>query len=247
MKENMAVRDNIRKEIGLRFSGNVSRFAAKAGMSNPYLNEILSGKRRLNETQLEKIANALDVPLFQLFADEPLISKAQAEKEPVILEAFQDEATKLEYSKFRTRDDFLPVRIVGTGSLGHGRFVSSEETKGYALIYRQALPKKAAAQKRDREKIVCLFAEGQSMTPTIQDGSLVAVDVEDRNEIHRNKIYAVDLPDAGVTLKRVIQKDDNFFLFADNPNEPGFPTCVSMKGLNYNPICGRVVWVWNKF
>ena len=85
------------------------------------------------------------------------------------------------------------------------------------------------------------------MTPTIQDGSLVAVDVEDRNEIHGNKIYAVDLPDAGVTLKRVIQKDGYFFLFADNPNEPGFPTCVSMKGLNYNPICGRVVWVWNKF
>lgn len=101
--------------------------------------------------------------------------------------------------------------------------------------------------RRDREKIVCLFTEGQSMHPTIQDGSLVSVDIEDRNEIQRNKIYAVDLPDAGVTLKRVIQKDDHFIFFADNPNESGFPTCISMKGLSYNPICGRVVWAWNKF
>jgi transcriptional regulator with XRE-family HTH domain len=243
----MPIRDIIRREIGRKFAGNAARFAAAAGISNPYLNEILSGKRRLNETQLEKIAAALGVPLYQLFADEPLVPKAQADKDPAILEVFADEASKLEYSKFRTRDDFLPIRILGTASLGHGRFVSSEETKGYALIYRHVLPKKAAVQKRDQEKIVCLFAEGESMAPTIQDKSMVAIDIEDRDEIKRNKIYAVDIPDAGVTLKRVIRSADQLMLFADNPNEPGFPTCISMKGLSYNPICGRVVWAWNKF
>lgn len=243
----MPVRDIIRKEISLKFSGNVSRFAAKAGMSNPYLNEILSGKRRLNETQLEKIASALSVPLYRLFTDEPLIPQSQADKDPAIVEVFPDEASKIEFNKYQTRDDFIPIRIVGAGSLGPGRFVSSEETKGYTLIYRHALPKKASSQKRDQEKIVGLFVKGDSMSPTIQDKSLVAIDLEDREEIRRNKIYAVEIPDAGVTLKRVIQKDDHFMLFADNPNESGFPTCISMKGLSYNPICGRVVWAWNKF
>jgi transcriptional regulator with XRE-family HTH domain len=243
----MPVRDIIRREIGRKFAGNAARFAAAAGISSPYLNEILSGKRRLNETQLEKIATALSVPIYQLFADEPLVPKSQAEKDPAIIEVFPDEASKLEYSKFRTQDDFLPIRILGTASLGRGRFVSSEETKGYALIYRHALPKKAATQKRDQEKIVCLFAEGESMAPTIQDKSLVAVDIEDRNEIQKNKIYAVDIPDAGVTLKRVVCSNDHLMLFADNPNEPGFPSCIRIKGLGYNPICGRVVWAWNKF
>jgi SOS-response transcriptional repressor LexA len=73
------------------------------------------------------------------------------------------------------------------------------------------------------------------------------IDIEDRVDILKNKIYAVDIPDAGVTLKRVIRSDDQLMLFADNPNEPGFPTCISMKGIGYNPICGRVIWAWNKF
>jgi hypothetical protein len=43
------------------------------------------------------------------------------------------------------------------------------------------------------------------------------------------------------------EKDETSILIDDNPNEPGFPTFINMKGLNYNPICGRVVWAWNKF
>jgi hypothetical protein len=35
------------------------------------------------------------------------------------------------------------------------------------------------------------------MSPTIQDKSLVAIDLEDREEIRRNKIYTVEIPDAG--------------------------------------------------
>jgi phage repressor protein C with HTH and peptisase S24 domain len=247
MVDEMGFRENVRKEIARQGFKDPKAFTDAKKLSNSYLNQILNGRRRFNEDTLNKISAALNVPLFQLFADEPLVSKAQSEKDPAIFEVFSDEAAKLEYSKFRTRDDFVPIRIVGTGSLGHGRFVSSEETKGYTLIYRHALPKKAVTQKRDQEKIVGLFVKGDSMSPTILDKSLVAIDLEDRDEIRRNKIYAVEMPDAGVTLKRVIQKDDQFILFADNPNEPGFPTCIGMKGLNYNPICGRVVWAWNKF
>ena len=85
------------------------------------------------------------------------------------------------------------------------------------------------------------------MSPTIQDKSLVAIDIDDRNDIKRNKIYAVEIPDSGVTLKRVIKTDGLLMLFADNPTEPGFPTCINLAGIKYNPICGRVVWAWNKF
>jgi transcriptional regulator with XRE-family HTH domain len=231
--------------------------ARALGVSQSFLSRLKSGQIKTADATLavdmavffhepiQKMLSLVGKDAYYAKMKEALFPEFQ--KDPIILEAFPDESTKIEFDRFRSRDDFLPIRIVGAGSLGPGRFVSSEETKGYALIYRHALPKKAAAQKRDREKIVCLFAEGQSMTPTIQDGSLVAVDIEDRAEIHKNKIYAVELPDAGVTLKRVIRSADHFMLFADNPNEPGFPTCVSMEGLGYNPICGRVVWAWNKF
>jgi HTH-type transcriptional regulator/antitoxin HipB len=224
-----------------------AELATSIGVTHTTINRLEGGTQNIALFKLLKIAEILKVPIHTLFTKEPLVPKSLAEKDPAIIEVFPDEASKLEYSKFRTRDDFLPIRILGTGSLGRGRFISSEETKGYALIYRHVLPKKALTQKRDSEKIVCLFAEGESMVPTIQNKSLVAIDIEDRDEIQRNKIYAVDIPDAGVTIKRVIRSEDHLMLFADNPSETGFPLCINFKGLSYNPICGRVVWASNKF
>lgn len=193
------------------------------------------------------IAEALGVPPYELFSMEALTSKVQAEKDPAIIEIFSDEATKIEYSKFRSRDDFLAVRILEDAvSLGHGSIISQERTRGYALIYKQALPKQAEKQKRDRERIVALFAKGDSMTPSIQGGSLVAIDIQDRNEIKNYKIYAVEIPDEGVTIKRIYQDKDNLVLLADNRDFRGFPRVVNLKGLSYNPICGKVVWTWNR-
>jgi phage repressor protein C with HTH and peptisase S24 domain len=102
-------------------------------------------------------------------------------------------------------------------------------------------------QDRQHEKIICLFVKGDSMRPTIQDGSLVAIDIEDRVETVNGKIYAVALPDdGGVTIKRVYHQHGFLTLLADNRDEPGYPYCLPLKGLQYNPICGRVVWCWNR-
>jgi transcriptional regulator with XRE-family HTH domain len=244
----MGFRDNIRREIAGKFGGNVMLFAKKAGISNSYLNEILSGKRRFNETHIVKIAAALGVPEYYLFADEPLVSKVQAEKEPAIVEVFPDQETKIEYSKFRSRDDFVPIRILEDAtSLGHGSIIAQERTRGYSLVYRQALPKQAVKQSRQAERVVALFADGDSMMPTIQGGSLIAIDIEDKAEIHNYKIYAVEIPDEGVTIKRVFKDEDHLILLADNRDFPGFPRAINLRGLNYNPVCGRVVWTWTKF
>jgi transcriptional regulator with XRE-family HTH domain len=243
----MGIRENIRKELSRQGFESLADFCRKKSLSTVYLNQFLNNKRRYNEDLLKKISEALGVPLFQLFADEPLVPKALAEKDPTIIEVFADEASKLEYSKFRTRDDFLPIRVLeDRASLGHGSIIAQERTRGYALIYRHALPKKAVKQKRDHEKIVCLFAEGDSMEPAIQSGSMVAIDLEDRVDIKNYKIYAVEIPDEGVTIKRVYKVDHELILLADNRNCPGFPRCVHLDRLDYNPICGKVVWTWNR-
>lgn len=244
----MGIRENVRKEIARQGFKDPKSFSDAKGLSNSYLNQFLNGRRRFNEDMLKKISAALGVPLYQLFADEPLVPRSDSEKEPVIVENFPDQETHEVFKRMKSRDDFVPIRILGTASLGQGRIIESEEIKGFALIYKGALPKGAGNKKlQERPRVVCLYAEGESMSPTIQDKSLVAIDIDDRIEIKRNKIYAVDIPNSGVTLKRVIKSDDHLMLFADNPNEPGFPTCILLKGLGYNPICGRVVWAWNKF
>lgn len=79
MIDGMGFRENVRREISLHYSGNVSRFAKEHGMSNSYLNEILSGKKRLNEDTLNKFSKALGLPLYALFADEPVVPFKQRE------------------------------------------------------------------------------------------------------------------------------------------------------------------------
>jgi transcriptional regulator with XRE-family HTH domain len=240
----MAVRDNIRKVISEQGYRSVLDFAKKSGLNYVYVNSILNKDRRYNEDTIEAIAKALRVPLYSLFADEPLVPKRVAEREPVIAQIFQDQDTAKEFNKVEGRDDFVPVRIVDTVSLGQGHIISNEETKGYALIYKYALNHKAWTQKRNAEKIICVWASGDSMSPAIQDKSLVAIDVEDRADIRNLKIYAVELPDEGVVLKRLHRTDDHLILFADNPTTPGYPKCMKLND-EFSPIRGRVVWTWN--
>lgn len=224
-----------------------AQLALKVKIQPPSINRIENGKMQTTTGNILAIAEALDVLPYELFSKEALISKAQADKDPAIIEVFPDEAAKLDFNKFRTRDDFLPVRILeDAASLGHGAMISQERTRGYALIYKHALPRKAEKQKRAQEKIICLFVKGESMLPAIQDGSLVAIDVEDKNEIKNYKIYAVEIPDEGVTIKRVYRDKDNLVLLADNRDFRGFPRVVNLKGLSYNPVCGKVVWTWNR-
>lgn len=242
----MNIRSNIRALIAERYK-SPREFALKKGIGYVYLNKYLNKGVRLNDVFAEKLAKALDVPIYRLFTEEDLIPRSQAEKEPAIIEVFPDEETKLDSATYLTKDDFLPIRILADrASLGHGAIVSQERTGGYALIYRNALPKKAVKQKRAAEKIVCIFAVGESMSPTIQDKSLVAIDVEDKAEIRNNRIYAVEIPDEGVTIKRVLKHGEHLLLFADNRDFQGYPRCLYLKDLDYNPICGKVVWTWNR-
>jgi transcriptional regulator with XRE-family HTH domain len=240
-----------RKKIGqqirsIRKSHRVERkaIASVLGADVSYVTKIEKGSANFTIDKLLKIAEHLQVPPYQFFSNEPLVPKPEAEKQPIIVESFPDDKTSTEFHEVEAQDNFVPIRIIGTASLGQGRIVSTEETKGYALIYKHALNRKAWTQKRSDEKIVCLWANGDSMSPTIQNGSLAAIDVEDRAEIRNQKIYAIELPDEGVVLKRLHRTGDHLILFADNPNTPGYPKCM-MLDEELSPIRGRVVWTWN--
>ena len=221
-------------------------FALKRGINYVYLNQVLNGRIRVNDEFVERLSAALGVPPYQFFSDVPLVPRPDADREPVIVEHFPDAETRDEFHSLQRQDDFVAIRILAdSASMGEGRIISREDARGYALIYRHALPGKAYNQPRHDPKVICVFASGNSMSPTIQDGSLVAIDVEDRAEIQKGRIYAVEIPDEGVTLKRVYHAGDHLALLPDNPETPGFPRCVPIGDLN--PVRGRVVWAWNVF
>ena len=242
-----------KKELGLiirkrREALKIKRpeLADLLGVTLSYVTKIENGQANFTIDKLFAIAKNLNLPEYNLFSSETLVPKSLADKEPAIIEIFQDELSKKEFGQYLTRDKLIPIRILeDSASLGTGRIVAQEKTRGYALIRKEIIDKKAWTQKRCNEKIICLLAEGDSMKPTIEDGSLLVIDLEDIKEIHNSKIYAIELPGERVIIKRVRIHNNHLMLFADNMKDPNYPKCILIKQKRY-PIRGKVIWAFNK-
>ncbi len=80
VKKKNIVGDKIRR---LREKAGLTQeeLALKSGLSQGYINQIESGKRRFTQKSLELIAGALSIPLVELFREEePQRAPAVAEK-----------------------------------------------------------------------------------------------------------------------------------------------------------------------
>ncbi|MBI4379344.1 MAG: helix-turn-helix transcriptional regulator [Nitrospinae bacterium] len=82
MKDRNIVGNNIRR---LRLKAGLTQedIALESGLSQGYVNQVESGKLRFTQKSLELIADALSVPLSELFRDEnyPLLPKVDEQIE----------------------------------------------------------------------------------------------------------------------------------------------------------------------
>ena len=163
MASEMGVRENIRREIVRRgYGDNFKKFCQDYHLPNSYMNLFLNGKRRYNERLLTQISNALNVPIYQLLAEVPVVPY-QA-KEPQLV--FEVRDARAPYGK---PTDFEAVKLFSDPvSLGPGYEISEIPPENYAPILKRALPRGWTS---DSDRIVAYPARGQSMAPVINDGS----------------------------------------------------------------------------
>jgi phage repressor protein C with HTH and peptisase S24 domain len=241
----MGIRENIRLEIGRRFKGNAAAFAKAAKISSPYLNEILNGKRRFNEDFLKKVSAALDIPSYQLLADEQLIPYFQVRDEHASAHLVPER-----FEKVKLFEDSL--------SLGPGNEIAEIPPADYLPFLKKLLPR---GYKSDPDRIVAFPTTGISMKPTILPGSIVWIDRKDVQP-KEGQIYAFWLADRhAVTVKRIIKINKRYCIIdGDNKNEDersleelrDFPMVIDCKDHEDDqghpwPIRGRVIWVLNRF
>ena len=83
---------------------------------------------------------------------------------------------------------------------------------------------------------------GDSMIPTVSDGSVVLVDTNQKRIID-GKLFAIEIPHIGATVKRVFVEYNKLILKADNPvyKEKEYPLDVIEKG--GLRIVGRIIKV----
>lgn len=94
----------------------------------------------------------------------------------------------------------------------------------------------------NRKDMRAYVVDGDSMEPTIKQGSIVGV-VPIDGPLVEGKIYLVCRPPFGLVIKEVFSKDGLIILRSANQKYPDDP--VPYDGYD-DIILGRVIWVWQE-
>jgi len=137
-------------------------------------------------------------------------------------------------------DNFRGIPLYESGKLAAG--VSGVEFDPYESPVSMVVVYKPELKGCFRHNLAAIKVGGDSMEPTITKGSIVVVDLSDKEQIE-GKVFVVNTPESSndmASIKRVQKWEKGFVLLSDNP---GYPPVLSH--LDWNRLCvGRVVWMW---
>lgn len=224
--------------------------AAFTGVSQGYVSKILSGKqvpksglRRqfaafFKLSYPDMVALGRDRTEAETFEDpgpasrrcqvrEPLYGGSPAAPDQLTLRAMlrdirAREAHQLYYTE-------VPLREA-TGSMGGGSTETGDRTLSYLSFRTEWIRSKG-----NPENMTVIRAFGDSMEPTIADGSVVLVD-EGRRQVVKNKIYYLR-HNGQMYIKRLVERDGHLAIASDNDSN-----VYLVSDADDFEIIGRCVW-----
>ncbi|MBI5593503.1 MAG: S24 family peptidase [Deltaproteobacteria bacterium] len=139
-----------------------------------------------------------------------------------------------------TADDYQGIPLYESGRLAAGvngiEFDPYQSPTSVVVVYKPEL------QGRSRHRLAAIKVGGDSMEPTIIKGSIVVVDLSDREQVE-GKVFVVNTPEGDMdmaSIKRIKKWEKGFVLLSDNTNYP-----LELSPLDWNRLCvGRIVWMW---
>ena len=132
------------------------------------------------------------------------------------------------------------VRTPVYASAGHGAFPSDEHGKPYFAFEPRWLKSLTGSPP---EKLSIIRVEGDSMSPTLNPGDDILVDLGDCGDRIRDGVYVLRVDDALVVKRIAINPmRRSITVQSDNPAYPDWPDCE----LNSVNCVGRVIWAGRK-
>lgn len=123
------------------------------------------------------------------------------------------------------------------GSCGPGALIGDVTVKG-GLVFRKDWISGIA---RSEDNLATIYAQGDSMYPTISDGQVLLVDVTDTTP-KSSKVYLICI-DGQLYIKRLINMVDKWVMRSDNSDKNTYPDIeLSAENMSQIDIQGRVVW-----
>ncbi|MGS2743576.1 LexA family transcriptional regulator [Halomonas sp. LS-001] len=237
-------KDTVRKVLQRLINESGKRpteVARYAGVSQSTLSRILNGKiESPSDRQVSLLAEYFGVTGDQLRGYEPISSTTGSTK--TATHDIELHTTEIVEGNEPPRSDEvdLPCFREVEFSAGDGR-TQIVENGGHTVRFPLA---KLAARGVSPANAACATASGSSMTPTIADGSPIAIDKGTRHIVD-GKIYALD-HGGMLRIKRLYKLPlGRIRLVSDNSDE--YPEEVhSLMGPDAPKIIGRVFW-WEVF
>lgn len=135
-------------------------------------------------------------------------------------------------------DDYVMIdQYDVAGSCGSGALIGDVVVKGGIAFKRDWI--QAMGVKSDN--LATAYAQGNSMSPTIEDGQVLLIDTA-AIQPQSTKIYMICI-DEQLYIKRLINLYDKWVMRSDNPDKSSYPD-IELRGdtMSKVDIQGRVVW-----
>jgi phage repressor protein C with HTH and peptisase S24 domain len=134
-------------------------------------------------------------------------------------------------------DAFYVVPYMRDPASAGAGLIMEEDVAGYCIIHSRVAPRP--------DDLRCVRVQGESMAPSLTDGSIVAVDTTPV-PMHNieGRIVCARTEDGSVVIKRLRLRDRYALLFSDNPDRHAYPPLVIDLRETPDPIIGQVIWAW---
>ena len=233
-----------------------SALAEGVGVSQGYVSKILGGKQAPKERLRHKFSDFLGMSYKEMLAlgeDDHRAESFYAQGPPPTRSLVQEDAAYAEgprFGQYASADYSLikdalkdikarevhglhytevPLREA-TGSMGGGSTETGSRTIAYLSFRSEWIRAKGNAK-----FMSVIRAFGDSMYPTIQDGSVVLVD-EGRKQFVRGKIFYIRF-DGQMYIKRLVEIEGKIFVTSDNDKN-----MLSIEDADDFEIIGRCIW-----
>ncbi len=223
------------------------QWAKSANITPADFQAFIDGRKSLSNEQLMQLGSARSETnyeqLLRIGLDElgisPYYSSPEEQKRLRLLMGYPPARAPKEFIEGRT-EDYRGVPLYESGRLATGVkglvFDPYEEPASTVVIYRLEL------KGREGHDLRALRVGGDSMWPVIPQGSIVVVDLDDREFVDK-KLYVIMQEEAGVMIaavKRVRRSEQGFVILSENREYLPEITTVDWPDL----CVGRVVWMW---
>ncbi len=235
--------DYLRPAIDAKYKRR-KKAAEDIGIDDAVLSKILSGTMPgVSEELIERICDKLGL-----------------DKSEGVLKLFLTKHKKVR--KFFTKSyEPIPFKVIHSDNTINPKAISEAYTpvpvvpindlaKTISLTHRASEHVLISTEFASKEgNIKCCQIKDDSMAPVLPDGSLIAVDLEDRKPQHGG-LFLLNWKNE-IMVRRVQIKDSYILFCPDNPDKDKYPIAVRPMGkVKYdwnNPIIGKVVWSMEKF